>query len=1155
MVLMNRATPAVALLGLIAALGCGTAFNYPSPVGPRYAGGPAGGASGAPPPGPGIVRVITFNIQFGRQVDRAIELLQSAEPAKSADIATLQEVDARGTRRIAEALGMFYVYYPSAVHPKTGRDFGNAVLSRWPIAEDWKIVLPHHGRFRDTERAATGATILVGNDSLRVYSVHLSTMAELDPSARREQARAVIADAAPFRRVIVGGDLNGYGIGEEFLACGFLWPTEHNRYTVMVFNWDHIFLRGMELRDSASTGVLDEDLDVSDHRVVWAVVSLAPPGADGEGPAAGAPGASSQPGGCAALQEEPDSGAADSVEVVPGPRYGAGWLQRWLLGTNHRNLWTQSVKLERLDLARLGGGLTPECRGDGFEMAPLRLLAADRRRYLFRPVDQSAMGLPPPLLLRRPAAADVFRDRVSSRHPAAAPVVVPLLDAAGVLHPEPELRVMPDAADLGTFRDGFAGVLGTVEERPGDGFAGADRVEGTEDLWARIDASPADQVDARSYLTARLIDILVGDWDRQLDRWSWAGYPSGEGRVWRPISRDWDQAFARLEGVVAAVARRYLPQLVSFGPSYPDMSGLTWSARALDRRFLVGLDKAAWDSVARAVQGRITDRVLETAVGQLPAELRRAEADELLLALTRRRNQLLDAADALYPLVAEYADVRATGQDDWVEVDRAIDGRVRVRMALAGAPDVPYFERTFRVGETREVRIYLNGGNDRVVVRGATAHRIAVRVVGGLGDDRLTDSSRVGLPVVRHLLTSTFFYDADGHDAFVAGPGTEIDRRPFEEPARRDVSPTWPQDACGAVSGVATPPRELGSPFRDWGSRWVPTPWVSFQPNVGLLIGAGAERYGYAFRKAPYGSRVTIRGAYATGVNRLRVWYEGDFRNLPRGAWGSLSFRYSGIDILRFHGFGNATELTAPTEFYQVTQRQVAAAASVIVFPPNSRISVGPFVGFSETELGRGNLVDSLRPYGVDPFLELGAQARLELDTRDRAPAPRRGVHLMAQGRVVPKGLDVTQPYGSVSGEAATYLSVGDPARVTLAVRAGAKRVWGRYPFYAAAYLGGATTLRGYNEQRFAGDAVTYGNGEVRLFLTKFSVLLPGELGLLALGDVGRAFLAGERSDRWHSAVGGGAWMAFIERGSTVTVTVARSPERWAFYAGLGFMF
>ena len=856
-----------------------------------------------------------------------------------------------------------------------------------------------------------------------------------------------------------------------------------------------------------------------------------------------------------AAQVRPESAAADSVELTPGPHYRAGWLHRWLLGDNYRNLWTQSIKVERLDLARFAGGLTPECRGPGFQTALLDLRGADQRQYLFQSADRDPAGALLPAPLRRTPAADLLRDQVSSRHPAGGLVVAPLLEAAGVLHVEPRLRIMPDAAELGEFRQVFAGMLGTVEERPVDGFAGSDRVGGTEQLWERIEASPADRVDARAYLTARLIDILVGDADRHSDRWSWARHRSGQGWVWRPIPRDRNQAFARLEGVVFSVARRYVPRLVSFGPTYPDMYGLTWSARAMDRRFLVELDKAAWDSVARAVQGRVTDRVLQAGVERLPREMHQRRGAELLQALRSRRDNLLDAADGFYPLVAEYADIRATDRDDRAEVDRLDQRQVRVRIALADRPDVPYFERTFTLGETKEIRLYLADGNDRVVVRGSTARSPTVRVVGGSGQDVLVDSSIVGAPIVRSVLTRTYFYDSDGDSDFLSGPGTEIDRRGYRAPPRTDSHPPGRPGACDGGGQGDAPPRDLADPLRDWGSRWVPAPWLSFQPNLGLLIGAGAERRGYAFREVPYGSRETLRGAFATGPQRLRVWYEGDFRKLPRRAWASLSFRYSGIDFLRFYGFGNETEITAPPEFYQITQRQVAAAASLTVFPPNSRISLGPFFAYAETELGRGGLVDTLRPYGVDDLVEVGAAARVEVDTRDRPQTPRRGVHLVATGRLVPKGLDVTEPYGSVSAEAATYLSLGELARVTLALRAGGKRVWGRYPFHAAAYMGGATTLRGYDEQRFAGDAVTYGNAELRLFLTTFKVLLPGELGVLGLGDIGRAYLAGEQSGRWHGAVGGGVWLAFVERGSAVTVTVARSPERWAYYGGLGFMF
>lgn len=267
---MSRTVGTVMLVGLAAAAGCATALNYPGEAGPRYAGGPSRGIATALP-APDHLRVVTFNTHFAARLARVTGLLRTAGPLAGADLVLLQEVDARATRRVAGALGLFYVYYPASVHPTTGRDFGNAVLSRWPIVADRKIILPHHGRFRDSQRVATAATIRVGGDSVRVYSLHLSLMVEVSPGARREQARAVLADAARFRRVVVGGDLNGVRVGEEFVAAGFGWPTRNNPPTFNVFTWDHIFLKGMQTRGATSGGVVDDDPETSDHRPVWTV--------------------------------------------------------------------------------------------------------------------------------------------------------------------------------------------------------------------------------------------------------------------------------------------------------------------------------------------------------------------------------------------------------------------------------------------------------------------------------------------------------------------------------------------------------------------------------------------------------------------------------------------------------------------------------------------------------------------------------------------------------------------------------------------------------------------------------------------------------------------------------------------------------------------
>jgi endonuclease/exonuclease/phosphatase family metal-dependent hydrolase len=262
---------ALLVLGLLA--GCRTGRNYPSPEGPRYAGHPA-----AHDPA-GIrdtttLRVVSFNIEFALHVDSAIAVLASNPALRDADVLLLQEMDESATRRIADSLHLWYVYYPAIFHLRTHRLFGNAVLSRWPIVEDQKIVLPHVSRFVRTQRTATAATIRVGGSLVRVYSTHLGTMSDVGSGARRDQLKTILADAARYSRVVIGGDMNDAGVGRVARDMGYLWPTEHGPPTSQLGRLDHIFLKGFSSPDSAAAGAVLDVGRTSDHLPVWTVAIL-----------------------------------------------------------------------------------------------------------------------------------------------------------------------------------------------------------------------------------------------------------------------------------------------------------------------------------------------------------------------------------------------------------------------------------------------------------------------------------------------------------------------------------------------------------------------------------------------------------------------------------------------------------------------------------------------------------------------------------------------------------------------------------------------------------------------------------------------------------------------------------------------------------------
>ncbi len=274
---MPRAIRVVVVAAALQA--CASAgLNYTDPAGPRYA-----APSAAPPASTDTLTVVAFNLHYALRVDRAVALFRREGPLRDADVVLLQEMDEAGTRLLADSLGLVYVYYPATRHPVTRRDLGNAVLSRFPIEEDRKVVLPHLARGRRTIRAAVGATLVVGTRRVRVYSVHLDTFIGNGPRARREQLAAVLADAEPYPLVVLGGDFNSETVPEIALARGYVWPTRRLPHTELIWTFDHVLLKGLDPGAAPAAGVVRDVNGASDHKPVWARVALPAEGA-GAGP-------------------------------------------------------------------------------------------------------------------------------------------------------------------------------------------------------------------------------------------------------------------------------------------------------------------------------------------------------------------------------------------------------------------------------------------------------------------------------------------------------------------------------------------------------------------------------------------------------------------------------------------------------------------------------------------------------------------------------------------------------------------------------------------------------------------------------------------------------------------------------------------------------
>lgn len=681
-------------------------------------------------------------------------------------------------------------------------------------------------------------------------------------------------------------------------------------------------------------------------------------------------------------------------------------------------------------------------------------------------------------------------------------------------------------------------MVGQIEERPdereGDlpGFGGFTKIVATTTLIERLEEDPANRLDATGYLTARLVDMMLGDWDRHHDQWRWAEVEETAGITrYVPIPRDRDYAFADYDGWMMVVGRNFVSNAVRFRRKY-DLEGLTRSAWEIDHSLLVGLERPQWDSVTAFVRASVTDAVIDEAIGRLPPEFRGERAAEIADILRWRRDHIAEVADGFYRRLATEVDVRATDMNDLARIERVAPALLRVRLYPRGADDAPagdaYFDRTFHEEDTHEVRVYLHGGDDLATVTGEGGNSVMVRVIGGGGDDRLEN-----LSPIRGL---TAFYDDRDENEFVTGGHTPVDRRAYDGLNRIEVIE--------------------GTDDRDWGAvrSWIPT--VDYQSTEGPVLGIVRRHTRFGFRQTPYAFVVAAKAEVGTATGAIGLGLNGDFRRVGRPGGFHLDLTASQLDPLHYYGLGNDTEDTEGSDFYVVRQNRLRAfAAWYRELGASARIYAGPVAGFTRSQLPEGS------PYaaaagGERHTGQLGARARFLFDTRDASAFPTRGVQLEVQGTGYPAVWNIDGPFGSVRAVGSAYLTPGSDRAPTLAVRAGGSHVWGDYPPHESAFLGGSASIRGYRYQRFAGDGMLFGNAEARVPLTRVQLLARGDLGVLGLADGGRVFVDGDSPGGWHTAYGGGLWLRFKVRSSVIAGTAAYvRGDRGTLYLDLGVPF
>ena len=397
------------------------------------------------------------------------------------------------------------------------------------------------------------------------------------------------------------------------------------------------------------------------------------------------------------------------------------------------------------------------------------------RQYVIRSVEKYPEAAVPEAF-RNTIASDLIKDFISSSHPYAAIAIPPMADAVGVYHTNPKIVYIPNEPKLGIYEEEFGGALYLFEERPMSkqrklkSFGNAEDIISTDKLIKnRLDNNEI-HVDHLFTLKSRLFDMWIGDWDRHEDQWRWAEFDMGKGKdkIYRPIPRDRDQAFFYNDGFIIRVGTRPpgLSKFQGFDYSIRDIKGFNFNARYFDRSFLTEPSWDDWASTVKYLKENLTNEVIYQGISTFPQEIYKHSGDLIMEKLKKRRDDLEIYARKYYEFLSKEVTILGSNEKEWFNVERLSNDETKVTVwdlkQKSGKPDFKMYERTFKNDITNEVRLFGLGDNDLFTLEGEVNNSIKVRVIGGYGNDRIEDNSKV-----KGLSKKTIVYDTKG--------GIEID--------------------------------------------------------------------------------------------------------------------------------------------------------------------------------------------------------------------------------------------------------------------------------------------------------------------------------------------------------------------------------------------
>jgi hypothetical protein len=545
-----------------------------------------------------------------------------------------------------------------------------------------------------------------------------------------------------------------------------------------------------------------------------------------------------------------------------------------------------------------------------------------------------------------------------------------------------------------------------------------------------------------------------------------------------------------------------------------DPVALNFEQRNIDRFFTNELERNHWIEIAKNLQELLTPAVIETSVRGLPPEIFNISGNELIEKLNSRIQQLPDVAASYYDFLAEEVEVVGSSEREFFKVSSDTNGQTTVsvfRMDEQGKAEAsPYYNRTFKPSETREIRLFGIGGEDNYDVRHLVS-QIRLRIIGGPDKDSLVHTgSRI------HVYDNT-------NNSFKA------------------------QSAKFHLSS--------DSSIHQYKYYWYHYNTKGFKPVIfynyedRIHVGLHYQFMNYRWRREPFATRQTIGVNYSLTQKAFSAFYDAKYPNLL-GKWDlNLHTDYDFIRWTNFFGLGNESvmESSKDIEYYRMLSKEWLARVGFSHSKGKSTIDLSPFF-YSVKIKGDSNLCASetfnlTKPGLFNTNNYAGLIAGYKFLSLNDSIVPTRGFTFLANA-IYSNNFTQKEFFQKYEARLQSYIPLSK--KFSLLVRLGGSTVVGDDEIlstaqaYQHAIIGGPENLRGYRFDRFWGKTAYYNNNEIRFITNLKTYLLNARIGVTGFFDNGRVWLPGEDSNQIHTSYGAGLLLApfnFICFGLTYGIT------------------